>query len=86
MTKSIDWKYEGEIRCVYSAKKRDKKIYETLDDNGNIVILLKMPKIKKVYIGCNAADDFILDIKGLEKDIPIVKMKMKDDEYGVEPE
>lgn len=85
LTKSIDWQYEGETRCVYSAKKRDPKIYDYTDKDGKTSTLLTMPKIKKIYLGCKADDDFIKDIKNMSKDIPVIRMKMKENEYGVEP-
>ena len=87
LTKSIDWKYEQEIRCIYSKKKRNPKITEMLDENDEKTkLFLSMPTIKNIYIGCKAEKEFIQKIKRISGDIPVIRMKMKDDEYGVEPE
>ena len=86
LTKSLDWHYEDEVRCVYSFKKRDPKIYKSLDDEGKTVLLLKMPKIKRIFLGCNANKETEKEIRECSGDIPIIKMKKKKDEYGVEPE
>lgn len=85
LIKSNVWQYEGEIRCVYSYKKRNPKIYEAQDEKGNAILLLKMPKMKRIFLGCNAENDFIQTVKELAYDVPIVKMKMKENEYGIEP-
>lgn len=82
--KSNDWKYEGEVRCVYSKANPDSKIYEA-KINEKPAKLLKMPKIKRIYIGCNADESFESKIKEISGDIPIIKMKTKDGEYGLEP-
>ena len=79
------WVYEGEIRCVYSKSNLDKKIYVVEDKDGKKT-LLKMPKITKVYLGCNANDDFIRAIKDKVEDIPILKMKTIPGEYRLEVE
>ena len=86
LTKSLDWRYEEEIRCIYSAKKRDPRIYEFLDKEKKTILLLKMPRIKKIYLGCNADEEFVYNIKEVSGDIPVIKMKMKENDYGVEPE
>lgn len=87
LTKSADWEYEKEVRCIYSKKKLNPKITEIFDEKDNKTkLLLSMPPIKNIYIGCKAEKKFIVDIKRISGDIPIIKMKMKDNEYGVEPE
>ena len=86
LTKSNDWKYEGEVRCVYPNNKPNAKIHPGLDDDGNEIKLLDMPQIKKIYIGCKADKDFELEIKNLAGGIPVVRMKMADSEYKVFPE
>ena len=86
LTKSLDWEYEGEIRCVYSLNKRDPKIYEGLNDKGETILLLKMPKIKAIYIGCKMDNNSEKTIRECSGDIPIYKMKKKNGEYGLEPE
>ena len=46
--------------------------------------LLKMPTIKKIYLGCKADDDFIKEMKDKCGSIPVVKMKKVDGEYKLE--
>lgn len=86
LTKSDDWIYEGEVRCVYSINKRDSKIYEGMDDKGKTILLLKMPLIKRIYLGCRMSGSSEKTIRECCGDIPIVKMKKKRGEYGLEPE
>ena len=85
LCKSELWMYEGEIRCVYSKSNYDNNMYEIKDEEGKKV-LLKMPKIKKIYVGCNANDDFLEAIKEKAVDIPVCKMKIMSGEYGLEVE
>ncbi|MBQ6730788.1 MAG: DUF2971 domain-containing protein [Bacilli bacterium] len=84
LTKSEDWIYEGEIRCVYSIKKLDPKI-KKVGKKWKKKLLLEMPPIKAVYVGCNATDAFTNKIKRMT-DAPTYKMKKKDGEYGLTPE
>lgn len=86
LTKSPEWIYEGEIRCVYSIKKRDPKIHEALDDNGKTILLLDMPPIKRIYLGCKMNRSSEKLVKDCSGDIPIIKMKKKYGEYALEPE
>lgn len=86
LTKSPDWIYEDEIRCVYSFNKRDPKIYEGLNDKGETILLLKMPPIKRIYLGCKMDSSSEKILRECCGDIPIIKMKKKKDEYGLEPE
>ena len=83
--KSIDWSYEGEVRCAYSKTNLDSKIYKIQDEDGE-KFLLKMPKIKKIYLGCNADDNFVSQIGKIAGDILVVKMKKCSNEYGLEVE
>ena len=80
--KSVDWSYEGEVRCVYSKSNPDPKIYKVEDANG-VKMLLKMPKIKKIYLGCNASNEFVNQINGIAGDIPVIKLMTCSDEYGL---
>lgn len=86
LTKSLDWIYEGEVRCVYSVNKRDPKIYESTNDKGETILLLKMPKIKRIYLGCKSSSSFEKTIREYSGDIPLFKMKKKEEEYGLVPE
>ena len=83
LTKYIDWKYEKEVRCGYSASKQNEKIHSGTDKKGNQIKLLNMPKARKIYIGCKADDAFICDVKAESKDVPLVMMNMAKDKYGL---
>lgn len=83
LTKSKDWEYEGEVRCVYSSKNRDSKIKDSFNKNGEPIILLDMPRIKKIYLGCKAEKSFVSKIKSISGDIPIYKMKLCKNKYGL---
>lgn len=85
LTKSDEWVYEGEVRCVYSNKKRNPAIYETKDESGDNLILLRMIKINAIFLGCNAEQPFIEDVKKIRGSIPLKIMKMSDDEYKISP-
>ena len=76
LTKSEDWHYEQEIRCAFSIKKRDKRIFDYRKKT-----LLKMPKIKRIILGCKSDKDFVNKIKGISGDIPIQKMGMVKGKY-----
>lgn len=82
LTKSIDWKYEGEIRCIFSKKKQNPKIYEKTE-KGKKLLLLKMPKIQAVYVGCKATKGFVNKILKQCSEIPVYKMQKAKDKYGV---
>ena len=77
------WEYEKEIRCVFPKKNSDPRIYEIVDKDGKKWTLLKMPKIKNIYLGCNADNDFVNKVKDIANNIPIIKMRKKAGEYGV---
>lgn len=83
LVKSEEWVYEEEVRCIYSKNQLDSKIYE-IEEDGKKKMLLKMPKIKRIFLGCKADKDFIKDVREAAKDIPIFQMSMLKDEYGLE--
>ena len=84
LTKSLDWKYEGEIRCVYSAKKLDPKI-KRIGKKRKRKLVLEMPEARAIYVGCNATNAFVNRIKKISGDTPVYKMEKKDGEYGLVP-
>lgn len=49
MTKYKDWKYEKEVRCAYFLSKKDPRIHDGKDDEGNKIWLLDMPVSIKKY-------------------------------------
>lgn len=79
LTKSIDWKYEKEVRCVFSKSETNERIF-----NKDDKILLRMPKPTKIYLGCKASGPFADQINELAKDVPIEYMKLSIDKYKVE--
>ena len=85
--KSLEWIYEKEVRCIYSLKKLNPSIYKkykNIDGKKQRLLLLKMPKIKKIYLGCNMDKSSEKDIRECSGDIPVIRMKKKKDEYGLE--
>lgn len=81
LTKYIDWKYEKEVRCGYSAKQPNDKIHPGVDRVGKPIKLLEMPSIKKIYIGCKADKTFIEEIKKVHKNIPLYQMVREEGKY-----
>ena len=79
LTKSKDWKYEKEVRCVFSKSETNERIF-----NKDDKILLRMPKPTNIYLGCKASEHFADQIKELAKDVPIEYMKLSIDKYKVE--
>ena len=83
LAKSEIWHYEGETRCVFPKYISNPLIYE-IEEDGEKKTLLQMPKIKKIFLGCKADDDFISKVKEVSKDIPIYKMECLPFGYGLE--
>ena len=81
-TKAIDWQYEKEVRCAFSSKKMDKRIKHIIKD-GEELYLLKMPKIKRIYLGCQCEKSFEQIVKEKSNGIPILKMSKLKEEYGL---
>ena len=79
LTKSNDWKYEKEVRCVFSKNESDERIF-TKDDK----ILLRMPKPTKIYLGCKVTESYANEIKKYSGDIPVEYMKISVSKYKVE--
>lgn len=80
VVKSLDWKYEEEVRCILSSTS-DGVINENLE-------LYTMPtKITKIYVGCkvdNGSKEFSELVKlALDKKIEVVKLKTSDNLFSV---
>ena len=87
LTKFIDWQYEKEVRCGYSANLANPKIHDGVDDDGNPIKLLDVTgRINAIYLGCNASESFLKEIKEKYQKIPLYKMKKVRGEYKLEPE
>ena len=82
LTKSFDWQYEKERRCIFSNKKRDSRI-KAITKDGKKLILLDMPPIKNIYLGCNASKRFINKIRRIKRDAQLYKMSTLEDKYGL---
>ena len=86
LTKSKDWEYEGERRCVFSKKGRGKipGIYEDWIEKDKEIkgSFFRMPEYKAIYVGCNASEDFISELSKYSKQPP-KRMKKLAEEYGL---
>lgn len=81
LTKSSDWLYENEVRCIFSIDQADGRIVK--DPSGRL--LLKMPPIRRVYIGCRADKDFKDEImeEAQKKNIPVTVFKQSKERYEI---
>lgn len=81
--KSKDWKYEQEIRCVLS---KNASVDGFLYNSKTKMYELKM-KINKIFIGAKAKGDNLDYLKKIAKckNIPIVFMKINDNDFQVIP-
>jgi len=79
-TKSDDWSYEEEIRCVYSSNQENKDIEFDMDRH-----YLKMQRIKKVYIGCKAEGTNLGDLieKCQDRGIAVTFMKESNGSFSI---
>lgn len=87
LIKFKDWKYEKEVRCAYALGKKNPRIHDGVDDEGKRIWLLDMmpARIKKIYIGCEASDDFVEKIENMNCGAAIVRMEKQNGKYGVSP-
>ena len=79
LTKSKDWKYEQEVRCIFSKNETNEQIFNEEDK-----ILLRMPKPTKIYLGCKASESCTDEIKKYSDGIPVECMKISVSRYKVE--
>ena len=90
LTKSFEWKYEDEIRCVFSKSSKNDDIYfiEKPSRPEGVQYLYHMPtKVTKIFLGCKISSEREQNICELAKElnIPIVKMKPDNDIYRLDP-
>jgi hypothetical protein len=80
LTKSLDWKYEKEVRCLASQKETNKGICK----NGDFW-LFSMPEITAVYLGCKMAESTSKEIIKLAKslNIPVFRIQESNEKYGL---
>lgn len=82
-TKSSDWSYEKEVRCLLS--KDDYNIKGVKFDNEHMFLQLK---IKKIYVGIKAAGELLNEVLKLAKNrqIPVIFMKESNFNYEIIPD
>ena len=80
ITKSSDWKYEDEVRCLITSNSKSDK----LDINGDRYYY-KMAKPTKIYIGCRAKGKELNDLVKLTKkrNIKFVFFKEDSDSFSL---
>ena len=81
-TKSTDWSYENEVRCILSDIEPNTPGYHFDGENSYIDM-----KITKLYIGSKADPESIKELLYFaeKRKIPVVYMKEDDDEYLIVP-
>ena len=79
-TKSLDWTYEEEVRCVISSNNHTIQGYE-LDD---FVPYLHV-NVSKIYVGINIKDDDLNEVLKLAntRGIPVVYMQKHDSDFAL---
>ena len=91
-TKGSDWRYEGEVRCVYDDSDKfgnviEKEIIKKSGEKG-IILVHKMPNpVKRVYLGCKIdknSDNYkkLVEIAN-KKNIELIEMKIDEKNYKV---
>lgn len=82
--KSLDWKYEEEIRCIYTTD--DYKNTDIEYDGDNY--FAKVGSIKRIFIGCKAIGYKVDEVLKLasHRNIPVVFMKESNDEFKIIPD
>lgn len=79
-TKSLDWKYEEEVRCVVSSKNPTIDGYETADFLPYVRV-----NISKIYVGINIKDEELNEVLKLAnaRDIPVVYMQKHKTDFAL---
>ena len=90
LTKSVDWKYEYEIRCIFSKNVKNDDIYQ-IDrpyKPDGVQYLYRMPtKVTKIFLGCKINKERVEHITKVakEKNIPVIKMRTNNGFYRLDP-
>ena len=79
LTKSRDWEYEEEVRTIHSIDDIDND--NIISDNEKY--LLKMPQIRKVFIGCKADRDEVNKLKNEHHEIEFIYFIDSEKEYAL---
>lgn len=90
LTKSFEWKYEDEIRCVFSRRSKNSNIYfiEKPSRPEGVQYLYRMPsKITRIFLGCKISSEREQNIINVAKEhnIPVIKMRPNNDIYRLDP-
>ncbi len=85
LTKGKDWEYEGEVRCLFSRKKRNKHIHRAKNEQGKWIKVLDMPPANRVFVGCRISKKNERELKKVIGNTPMIKMNMSKTEYKVFP-
>lgn len=82
--KSLDWKYEEEVRCIFTTDEHNNPDLDYDGDNYFAIV----GSIKRIFIGCKAIGPKVDEIIRLanHRKIPIVFMKESDDAYMIVPD
>lgn len=80
VVKSKDWKYENEVRCLYSKNVKNENL-EFFDKYE----ILKMKKPTAIYIGCKAEGEELSELLSLasNRDIPTYAMKKSEKRFDI---
>lgn len=78
--KSLDWKYEKEIRCLASQKETD----DVVSKSGKLWFL-SLPKITGVYLGCKMSEKESEEITKFAKNlsVPVFRVRESTNKYGL---
>jgi Protein of unknown function (DUF2971) len=76
LTKSKDWEYEAEVRCIFTQKNE-----KVIEKSGKY--FYRMKKINSIILGCrvNSEDEKYFRQIALDNNISIYKMRLDDSSY-----
>lgn len=83
LIKSLNWKYEVEVRCIFSGNEDNDNIIKINDE----LILYIMPnKVSKVYLGCNIdpKNEKLIREELSRINIPVYKFKTSNNEFKLD--
>lgn len=78
LTKSEDWKYEEEVRSIYSTNDNSGRV--TFENNKYLV---NPGDIVAIYVGCKMSKENENKVRELAKTIPVYRMVESETEYKV---
>ena len=78
-TKSVDWEYESEYRTIRSSKEEDGRTIFKKDKK----YFLKMPEIKRVFVGCRFDKNNLEELHKTFGSLEIIEMVDSENDYKV---